>query len=168
MSRINETQHIKWHETCKCNCRLDASVCNNKQHWNKDKCRWVCKKWIDKERCDKGFILNPHNCDCECNKSCNVGEYLDYENCKCRKNLVNKLVERCSENTDGNEMIYNENLNDYENACKSCRTYIALLVIAFLIIIGISGAYFYFNWYLKTINTNVITNINANTETVVY
>ena len=99
MSRINETQHIKWHETCKCNCRLDASVCNNKQHWNKDKCRGVCKKWIDKERCDKGFILNPHNCDCECNKSCNVGEYLDYENCICtapsgeRRNWFHKSTE---------------------------------------------------------------------------
>ena len=31
MSRSNETRHIKWHETCKCKCRLDASVCNNKQ-----------------------------------------------------------------------------------------------------------------------------------------
>ena len=31
MSRINETRHIKWHETCKCKCRLDASICNNKQ-----------------------------------------------------------------------------------------------------------------------------------------
>ena len=30
MSRTNETKHIKWHETCKCKCRLDASVCNNK------------------------------------------------------------------------------------------------------------------------------------------
>ena len=28
MSRINETRHIKWHDTCKCKCRLDASVCN--------------------------------------------------------------------------------------------------------------------------------------------
>ena len=35
MSRTNETRHIKWHETCKCKCRLDASVCNNKQRWNK-------------------------------------------------------------------------------------------------------------------------------------
>ena len=31
MSRTTETRHIKWYETCKCKCRLDASVCNNKQ-----------------------------------------------------------------------------------------------------------------------------------------
>ena len=39
MSRTNETRNIKQHETCKCECRLDAIVCNDKQHWNKDKCR---------------------------------------------------------------------------------------------------------------------------------
>ena len=42
MSRTNEARHIKWHETCKCKCRLDASVCNNKQRWNEDKCRCEC------------------------------------------------------------------------------------------------------------------------------
>ena len=36
MSRTNETRHIKWHKTCKCKCRLDASICNNKQRWNDD------------------------------------------------------------------------------------------------------------------------------------
>ena len=30
MSRANELRHIKWYETYKCKCRLDASVCNNK------------------------------------------------------------------------------------------------------------------------------------------
>ena len=39
MSRTNETRHIKWHETCRCKCILDAGVCSNKQHWNDDKCR---------------------------------------------------------------------------------------------------------------------------------
>ena len=43
MSRTNETRHIEWHETCKCKCRLDAIVCNNKQRWNEDKCRCDCK-----------------------------------------------------------------------------------------------------------------------------
>ena len=43
MSRTNEARHIKWHETCKCKRRLDASVCNNIQCWNDDKCRCKCK-----------------------------------------------------------------------------------------------------------------------------
>ena len=29
MSRTNETRYIEWHETCKCKCRLDGSVCSN-------------------------------------------------------------------------------------------------------------------------------------------
>ena len=31
MSRTNEKRHTEWHKTCKCKCRLDASVCNNKK-----------------------------------------------------------------------------------------------------------------------------------------
>ena len=42
MSRTNETRHTKWHDKCK--YRLDASVCNNKQRWNDDKCRCQCKE----------------------------------------------------------------------------------------------------------------------------
>ena len=56
MSRTNETRHIKWHETCKCKCRLDASVCDRKQRWNNNKCRCECKELIDNGICDKGFI----------------------------------------------------------------------------------------------------------------
>ena len=52
---------------------------------------------IDKGLCDKGFIWNPSKCKCECDKSCDVGQYLYYENCKCRKKLVDKLLEECAE-----------------------------------------------------------------------
>ena len=55
MSRINEARHIIWHKTCKCICRLSASVCNSRQRWNEDKCRYECKEFIDKGICDKGF-----------------------------------------------------------------------------------------------------------------
>ena len=48
MTRTNETRFIKWHETCKCACRLDAIVCNHKQRWNKNKCRCECKELINK------------------------------------------------------------------------------------------------------------------------
>ena len=30
MSRTNETRFIEWHETCKCECKFGANVCNNK------------------------------------------------------------------------------------------------------------------------------------------
>ena len=85
MLRTNETRHIKQRGTCKCKCRLDASVGNNKKRCNNDKWRCECKELIDKDVCDKWFIWNPGNCGCEYDKSCHVREYLDYENCKCRK-----------------------------------------------------------------------------------
>ena len=60
MSRTNETRHVEWHKTCKCKCRLDASVSNNKQHWNDDKCRYECKELIDKGVCENlfGILVN--------------------------------------------------------------------------------------------------------------
>ena len=45
------------------------------------------------------------------------------------KKTVDKLVEECNENIDGNEMIYNGN----KKVCGSCTIYIVLFVIAFLI-----------------------------------
>ena len=80
MSRTNETRHIKWHKTCKCKCRLDVSVCNNKQRWNNDKYQCECKELIDKGICNKEYIWKPSNCKCECDKSCDFGEYLKFEN----------------------------------------------------------------------------------------
>ena len=81
ISRTYDLRHIKWHKTCKCKCRLDASACNNKQRWNKDKRRYECKELIEKGVCNKGFVWDPSNCECECDKSCHVGEYLDCKNC---------------------------------------------------------------------------------------
>ena len=73
------------------------------------------------------------------------------------KNPIGKLVEECSENIDGNEMIYNgtwmnTNMNEYETVCNSRTIYIVLFSIAFLITIGISSALIYLHWYLKRSN----------------
>ena len=67
---------------CKCERRLDAIICNNKQRWNKNKCRCEWKELIDKGICDKGFAWNPSNC--ECDKNCDFS--------KCRKKVVDKLI----------------------------------------------------------------------------
>ena len=150
MSRTNETRLIKWHETCKCKCRLDASVSNSKQRWNDDKCRCECKELINKGVCDKWFIWNPSNCECECDKSCDVGEYLDYENCKCRRKLVDKLVEECTETVE-EEKTAQITLVEDKNKHKwsPCTLYIVLFSILFTINIGIGTSFVNFHWYLK-------------------
>ena len=95
----------------------------------------------------KGYAWNPSNCECECNKPCDFREYLDYKNCKCRKRLVNKLVEECNETTD--EVKLTENENSYK--CNSCILCIVLFSIFFMCIVLFSiffiinvgiGAYF--------------------------
>ena len=152
LSRTKETKHIKWYKTCKYQCKLDASICNNKQRWNDDKCRCECKELTDKGTCDKGFIGNPSNCEFECDKSCDIGEYLDYKNCRCRKKIIDKLVEECSENIDGNELFYNETLHFVSSSdnktSDSCVVYITLFSV-FLIISISMAIYVYFFLYLK-------------------
>ena len=157
MSRTNETRHIEWHKTCKCKCKLDASVCNNKQRWNDDKCSCECKELTDKVVCDKRSICNPSICECECDKSCDVGEYLDHETCKCRKKLVDRWVEgssaeECTENID-EAKIAETTLFEHENECVCFHTIcVVLVVIALTTSIGTDAyfAYKYMNhWYLK-------------------
>ena len=31
LMKLNETRNVLWHESCKCVCRLNSSVCNSKQ-----------------------------------------------------------------------------------------------------------------------------------------
>ena len=161
MSRTNETKHIKWHKICKCKCRLDANVCNYKPRWNKDKCRCECTELMDKGVCHKEFIWNFSNCECECDESCDIlecWEYLDYENCKCRKKLVDKLVEKRSENTDEVKMAkmsLAEDENKHKNKCSFCTLCIVLFSVSFAINMEIGTYFIYFHWHLKKDVTRV-------------
>ena len=159
---------IKWHKKCKFKCRLDPIVCSNKQRWNKNKCRYKCKELIDKGVCDKGFICNSSNCECECNKNCHIGEYLEYENCKCRKKLVDKLIDECTktiEETKLANITFTENENNYE--CGSCIVYIVLMIVAFTIFTGITVYLVYYNWSLTKTNISCI-KFNTHKETEIW
>ena len=68
--------------------------------------------------------------------------WIDYENCKCRKKLVDKLVEECTETNDEVKLAkitLAENENKHK--CSSCTLYIVLFSIVFTINVGI-GTYF--------------------------
>ena len=149
MSRTSDTRHIVWHETCTCECKFGANVCNNTQRWNKDNCGCECKELIDKVVCGKGFIWNPSHCEGECDKVCDVGEYLNYEKCNCRKTLVDKLVDECTETVEEvklDKITLAE--NEYSYKCSSCTVYIVLMIEVFTICVGISACFVYYNWSL--------------------
>ena len=167
MSLTNETKSAKWHETCKCICRLNEIICNNKQSWNKDKCRCECKELIDKRVCDKGCIFNPSNCVCECDKYCNIGQYLDYSDCKCKKKLIDPLIEECTENDDETKLVnttLTENKNNYEHS--SCKVYIVLMTVVFTTFAGVIIYFVYYNWYLIKNNISCI-KFNTHKETLI-
>ena len=91
---------------------------------------------IDKGVCDKGHAWNPSNCECECDKSCNVSEYLDYENCKCRKRLIDELVEGYDENV-GEAKLTGETVFERRNKCVCSYTdFLVLAVMALTVSVG--------------------------------
>ena len=118
----------------------------------------------DKGACGKGFIWNPSNCKCECDKSCDIGEYLNYLSCKCWKKLVDKLVEECTENIEEARLHSAENENKHKYS--SSIAYIVLFSLSFAINIGIGTYFLYSYWYLKNYGSSVI--LNAPTETTIY
>ena len=72
-----------------------------------------------------------------------VGEYLHFENCKCRKKIVNKLVAETVEEVKIAKITLTENENKYK--WNSCTVYIVLMIIVFTICTGIGIYFVYYN-----------------------
>ena len=97
LMRLNETRMVLWHESCKCVCRLNSSVCNSKQIWNSDTCSCDCNEdFAGIMTCNKGYMWNPSTCTCECDMWCKPGQYLDYKKCVCKNKLIGKIISKCT------------------------------------------------------------------------
>ena len=93
------------------------------------------------------------------------GEYLDYENCKCRKKLVDKLVEECTENIEETRLVGKTSAkNKNKHKCSSCTLYIVLFFISFTINVGIDTYFVYSHWHLKNDDARVM--LDNRTETI--
>ena len=88
-------------------------------------------------------MYNPSNCECECDKSCAVGEYLNYENCKRRKTLADKPIEECTENIKETNLV---KINSRKCKHNSCVLYIVLLSLIITINIGIAVYFVYYKY----------------------
>ena len=142
---------------------LEKKICNNKQRWNKDKCRCECKELIDEGVCDKGFIWNASDYKCEYDTMCDIGEYLEYENCKCRKRLVDKLFHECTETIEEVKLAkITLAENESEDKCSSCTGYIVLIILVFY-----KFYFVYYDWFLIKNNVSCI-KFGTHTETKIW
>ena len=67
--------------------------------------------------------------------SVNVIKWIDYEYCKCRKILVDKLVDECTETLEEVKLAkitLAKNENNYK--CSSCTEYILLIIVFFTVL----------------------------------
>ena len=109
---------------------------------------------IDKGIRDKTFIWNPSNCECERDKSCDIGEYLDYENCKCRKKWLIKWLKNVLKTLMKLKWLRSLLLSMKINMKMSVNAPSHLLIVLFSIIFTISigiGTYFIYDKYINPV-----------------
>ena len=137
---LNETRNVLWHESCKCICKLNSSVCNNKQIWNGDTCRCDSNEdFVGIINCTKGYTWNPSTCEFRCDAWCKPGQYLDHKNCVCKNKLIGKVIEECT------GVINETMINNKDNITNNNNTYLILFIV-FLIgfIVFLIGFIYYY------------------------
>ena len=140
--RLNETRNVLWHESCKCACKLNSSVCNSQQIWNDDTCRCDCNEdFTDIISCAKGYMWNPSTCEWQCDTWCKSGQYLDHKNCVCKTKLIGRLIEECT-SVINETMIDNNNKDNITNS----NTYLILFIVFLIgfIVFLIGFIYYYY------------------------
>ena len=93
---------------------------------------------------------------------------MDYENCKCRKKLVDNLIAECTETIEevkSAKITLAENKN--ENKYSSCEVCIVLMRVIFPIFIGTTIYFVYYNWSLIKNNVSCI-KFNTHKETEIW
>ena len=145
LMRLNETRNVLWHESCKCVCRLNSSVCNNKQIWNSDTCRCDCNEdFAGIINCTKGYMWNPGTCACECDMWCKPGQYLDHKNCVCKNKLIGRIIAECTSVI--NESMMN-NKKNISNDDTITNIFIDLFSVVMFIGITCFCLFAYFKWF---------------------
>ena len=144
LTMLNETRNVLWHESCKCVCKLNSSVCNNKQIWNSNTCRCDCSEdFAGVLSCAKEYTWNPRICEGQCDKWCKPGQYLDHKNCVCKNKLIGRLIEECTSVI--NEIMINNKDSGNNNTLQN--VFIGLFSVALLIRIICFCVFAYFKWF---------------------
>ena len=143
LMRLNETRSVLLHESCKCVCKLNSSVCNNKQIWNSVTCRCDSNEdFAGIINCTKGYIWNPSTFECQCDTWCKPGQYLDHKNCICKNKLIGRVIEECTN-------IINETMINNKDNIANDNTITNIFIGLFSVLLFVGIVCFYMFLYFK-------------------
>ena len=104
---------------------------------------------------------------------CNTSQYLDYLDCKCKKKIIDLIVEKCTE-YDNKTKIVNKTDNKTDNKIivpktvkNSCKVYIILTLISIVISTVYTIYFVYYNWFLYK-NKDIFAKYNTRKETIIW
>ena len=91
----------------------------------------------------KGYTWNPSICECQCDKWCKSGQYLDHKNRVCKNKLIRRLIKECTSVI--NETMINNKDSSNNNTLQN--VFISLFSVAVLIGIICFCVFAYFKWF---------------------
>ena len=120
---------------------------------------------------------------------CNISQYVDYLDCKCKKKIVDLIVEKCIEYDDNKTKLVNKTVTKNNNQTKlviitvtktdnqtkivnrtvknCCKVYIVLIIVS----IVISTVYtIYFVYYKRFLikNKDIFTKYNTRRKALIW
>ena len=129
--------------------------------------RCECKEdLVSKLVCDKGYMWNPSTCSCECDRYCEIGQYLDYKNCVCRKKIIDNLIEQCTSIVNMDKK--NNTLSKKSDESSSNIYFILFIVFLVLFILFLEGFIYFWCKNNKAITKKMYGVIYSNTGTLNY
>ena len=131
ISRKNVLRNVSFHKSCKCGCLLDEKTCNNKQKWNRNKCRCEC---LEIKECGNNYSWNVINCRCEFKKA-----------------VALIVEEEC--NVETGEKIENKRVTLIKKI-KKCKPFVASSILFVCVSVITTGSMIYF--CLKSRNNSVL------------
>ncbi|XP_076176994.1 PDGF- and VEGF-related factor 1 isoform X2 [Ptiloglossa arizonensis] len=83
----NQIVLVEEHTKCKCDCKIKAENCTEKQSYVEDDCRCECNNVDEASKCVNSKFWHPEHCACFCREEleCSTGFYFDQNTCRCRQ-----------------------------------------------------------------------------------
>ena len=92
----------------------------------------------------KGYTWNPSVCECQFDKWCKPGQYLDHKNCVCKNKLIGRLIEECT-SVINETKINNKDSDNINNTLEN--VFVGLFSVAVLIGVVCFCVLVYFKWF---------------------